>query len=297
MARSITSDAAMTRARRLAEVEQQRAARAAEHAARSEARAQSAHSPSLASVHGRAATMQRHTEEHHRLAARLYLDYAHRLQRWARHDAADDRPVFMSSVAAMAEARGATLALLGAHNTETLVAASDATARHAHDLEITLAEGPALEATDTSTPIVAITTDLSARWPRYGPAVHELGVQTVAAVALRAGQRPLGSLTVYDPSPRCGTSLQHVTALSHALVHGVLLAPEAITTDGERVTLLPFEEEDHQPLLHQAAGKIFAASSCSIDSALAMIRAYAFADTRSPTDVAHDIINDQLTLP
>jgi GAF domain-containing protein len=294
---SDTCDAAMKRARWLAELEQQRAARAAEHAARSEARAGSANSPSLASVHARVATLQRHTEQCHRLAARLHLDYAHRVQRWARHDAPGDRPVFMNAVAATAESRGATLALLGANNTGALVAASDATARQAHDLELTLAEGPAYEATETSEPTVATTTELAARWPRYGPAVHELGIQTVVAVALRAGQRPLGSLTVYDPATPCDTSLQHVTAISHALVHGVLLAPEAITTNDKLSTLLPFDEEDHQPLLHQAAGKIAAASSCSIDSALTVIRAHAFAETRSPTDVAEDALNNQLTLP
>lgn len=297
MTRSDTCDAAIKRARRLAEREQQRAARAAEHAARSEARAGSANSPSLASVHARAATLQRHTEQHHRLAAQLHRDHAHRLQRWAHHDAPDDRPVFMSAVAATAEARGATLALLGTNNTEALVAASDATARHAHDLEVILAEGPAYEATETSEPIVANTTELAARWARYGPAVRELGVQTVVAVALRAGQRPLGSLTVYDPATPCDTSLQHVTTISHALVHGVLLAPETITTNDELSTLLPFDEEDHQPLLHHAAGKIAATNSCSIDSALTVIRAHAFAETRSPTDVAKDILNNQLTLP
>jgi hypothetical protein len=88
-----------------------------------------------------------------------------------------------------------------------------------------------------------------------------------------------------------------LTALSHALVHGVLLAGEAITTDDELATVAPWEPEDFQPELHQAAGKIAAATSCGIDSALAMIRAHAFAQTRSITDVAQDILNNQLTMP
>lgn len=87
-----------------------------------------------------------------------------------------------------------------------------------------------------------------------------------------------------------------LTALSHALVHGILLAPETITTDGE-LAILPWEPEDSQPELHQAAGKIAAATTCTIDSALAMIRAHAFAHARSVTDVAQDVLNNQLTVP
>jgi hypothetical protein len=88
-----------------------------------------------------------------------------------------------------------------------------------------------------------------------------------------------------------------LTALSHALLHGVLLAPKAITTDDDFTTVLPWEPEDFQPVLHQAAGKIAAATSCSIDSALALIRAHAFAEARSVTDVAHDVLHNHLTLP
>lgn len=54
---SQTSDAAVKRARRLAELEGQRACAAAQRATHSEAKAQSASQPSLASVHASAATM------------------------------------------------------------------------------------------------------------------------------------------------------------------------------------------------------------------------------------------------
>src|SRR6516165_9087518 len=51
-----------------------------------------------------------------------------------------------------------------------------------HDLEIVMGEGPVHALPGDDTPIRVTGPALADRWPRYGPAVTELGVQAVLAV-------------------------------------------------------------------------------------------------------------------
>lgn len=250
--------------------------------------------------HASMAAAHRRTQQRHLVAARIHRSYAQRLEVWAKLGALhDSRPVFMGAVAATAGTPSAALTLVGPDNTEAFVAASDATSRAAHELELVFAEGPSQDAMHQPAPVVVTNEEVPLRWPHYGPGLRQLGVQAVAAVGLHVASACMGSLTVYDPHTRTGShpGAHQLGQIANALVDSVLLAPDAVTTHDDHPALSLFEQQDFQPELHQAAGKIHAASHCGIPAALALIRAHALAEGKPAATVALDILNNTLTLP
>lgn len=289
---------AMDQARRRASVQRQRALRAAELAERHEKLSVSGLPPRRAEFHKRMAAMQRQTEERHLVAARIHQDYAQRLQHWARGGSEAGRPGLITAVASIAGSPSAALVLRGRSEAEALVAASDVTSATAHDLELTFAEGPSHDAMKDPVPIRAGGSGLIIRWPHFGPAVRELGVAAVDAVGLRTAEICLGSLTMYDVHPTPSRpSIPELTAIARALVHHVLLDLDGLDGAVGLPALTQFENEDSQPVLHQAAGKIHAASGCGVETALALIRAHAFSEDLPAAAVAHDVVRGVLKLP
>lgn len=137
--------------------------------------------------------------------------------------------------------RGATTTLRGHRHTAALVAASDATARAAHDLEIVLGEGPAVTAVAEGTSIELAGSALLARWPKYGPALAELGAQAVIAAPLREATECLGALCVYDDEPVIkGDVVAATDKIADSLTHTILRITLADGPDGV------FTEQDYQ---------------------------------------------------
>lgn len=68
--------------------------------------------------------------------------------------------------------------------------------------QIDLGEGPAFEAVGAQRTVVA--TDLAddIRWPRWSPAVMELGIRSVLSVRLWTAAHTLGAITLYAERPR-----------------------------------------------------------------------------------------------
>jgi hypothetical protein len=185
---------------RRAAVARQRAASAGAMAARSEQRA-ALLPEALSRACLRLAAVQRRAQARHLASAALQDQYAGRLDAWLeRSGELGQWPVFIDAVAAAIGLRSATVILLGAQRGEAVIAASDATARAAHDLEFVPGEGPAHLALTRGHGVQAADAALCGRWPQYGPAVARLGVQAVIAVPLQppAG---LGAVCGYDSQP------------------------------------------------------------------------------------------------
>ena len=223
----------------------------------------------------------------------MHLTFSRHLERWAeREDAAVLlRPVLMTAVANTAGWHGAVLSLSDRRGGEKLVAASDATARRAHELEVALAEGPSRDVALGQKPM-ARGVELERRWPRFGPAVGELGVRAVAAVPVDLGLNDLGgALTVIGSTvPTTTANAWGLSEVAEALATTVLQAPDVVRADDAGVPGLEvFGDEDFQPGLHQAAGILHARYGWDIDDALALIRAHAFAEAQAVADVAAEV--------
>jgi hypothetical protein len=247
---------------------------------------------SLQKVHLRLGELHRQAEIRHRTSAAIHDLLASQLHRW-RDPEASAEPRLMRSVASQLGMSSA-LAALGHKDgaTAVVVAASDETARVAHDLELVMAEGPATEAA-RGAPVRAAGQALCERWPRYGPAVGELGVQAVCAAPLRSRSRGLGVLCGYGRVP--ATSQQTLTAtrlmadvLTEALIGTIDLAPEK-----DSLCLAFLDESDHQSTVHQAAGMLSVQYGCQVEDAADLLAARAFADGKPVQEIALGVVQGE----
>jgi ANTAR domain-containing protein len=242
-------------------------------------------------MRARMAALHRRMEVRHRTSALLHELHAVRLEVWR---AAGGEPAappgFMSTVAAAIGVPSATAAMRGRRPATVVASSSDDIARAAHDLEVTLGEGPALAAMAEAAPVSAADEAMAERWPLFGPAVAELGVRTVHAVPLRSATVCLGTLCVYGQEPE----LRDVVAatagqIAEAVTHTVLLGGEDPDSGGLPPGQL-FGSAEYQPRVHQAAGVVAAQCGCGIDDAEALLRARAFAESRPLADIAAAVL-------
>ena len=245
-----------------------------------------------AHVHRRLAAVHRATERRQRASATLQGQYAWLLTSWlllaGEAAVASPRPVLMAVVTDRTGWRGSVLSLCTAAGVERLVAASDPQARRAYELEVSLDEGPSFDAMHGRSS-VASGAELRRRWPRYGREAAELGVQAVAAVPVDLGSSLVGSLTVTGSAVPEGWVSEHLAELAGALGE-VLTSRERSDGGLDLLGMDQFEDADHQPALHQAAGVLHARCGLPIDDGVALIRAHAYAEDRSVADVAADVL-------
>jgi GAF domain-containing protein len=277
--------------------ERQRAARAAAIAAEYEAR-RALTKDSLQPLRVRMADLHRRLEARHLEAARLQELHAARLEMWARRrDPVTAWPTFIEAVASAVGVGSTAVIMLGSEGVETLVAASDRTARLAHDVEFVIGEGPAHDVAASSMTVRAQGDALVERWPRYGPIVADHGVGSLISLPLR--QEPggcLGALSIYSatatvPANVAATSIR----VADALTHTVLNVPGTVADD--EIPAVPmFDESDFLAKVHQAAGMVSVQQSCETEDAVAMLRARAFADGLPLETLADHVIHGDVRL-
>jgi GAF domain len=231
------------------------------------------------------------------LALAWLLDhYAGCLGAWLGRPGEPERhPVFIDAVAAAIGVPSAAVVLHGTQRGEAVAAASDATARAAHDLEFVLGEGPAHLAVARGQTVQAAGTALAGRWPQYGPAVARLGVQAVIAVPLQPAA--LGAVCAYASQP--AISAQAALAAGRVADALPLALSQAVhdPLPGDGVPALPlFGEADFRAVVHQAAGMVAQHCGCGISEALALLRARAFSAGRPAEEIAAGIVRGELQL-
>ena len=237
-------------------------------------------------AHLRMAAVHRSTAARHQTAARLQEDYAIRFAGWAR-TTSTPRPLFMTGVAAACGTSSAALTLVGATLDQLALAASDDSSRAAQELEFLLGEGPARDATSQARAVTAVGSALTDRWPGYGPAVTELGIDEVTAVPLSMSGTCVGALTIFDPAPRPAGSD------TFAEVADVLTRTMILNPDGDPEL---YGGTDLRAMVHQAAGMVSVHLDCPVADALERIKARAFAEGTSARAVAERILRGELRL-
>jgi hypothetical protein len=201
----------------------------------------------------------------------------------------------LSGVAGLFGASSALVALCG-QGTGVAIAVSDSVAREAYDLEMVMAEGPAREAVADGWPVLTAGRRLLDRWPRYGPAVADLGVTAVIAAPLGPPAARFGALCALGAGQAiteatAGTLAGVVSALTGMLL-GCAEGPESAGAD-----ILPhLGEVASLDILNQAMGMVSAQCSCGIDDARDLIAARAFAEGARVADVAAAIVAHRIRL-
>ncbi len=95
---------------------------------------------------------------------------------------------------------GASVTLVRADGGAETTATSDALVEQADDLQYAFDEGPCLRAAEEGGAYLITNTATDARWPKWGPAVAELGLHSVLSIHLFTDHRVLGALNLYYES-------------------------------------------------------------------------------------------------
>lgn len=172
-----------------------------------------------------------------------------------------------------------------------LVHATNEVSSGLEDLQLTVGEGPCLEAFATGGPVLIA--DIAAepgRWPGFGPAALELGAAALFSFPLAVGVVRLGSLDLYRdaPGPMTGATFSDALLLAD-------LATEAIVhdLDGHATEDLSWLANPHAEV-HQASGMVQVQLGSTTEAALLRLRSYAYQHELSVTDVAHQVVTRRL---
>ena len=164
------------------------------------------------------------------------------------------------------------------------------------DLEMTLGEGPCVEAhrSETAVEEADLRTSTNPRWQSYGPMAVDLGARAVFGFPVRMGAVRLGALSLYRDTAGALADDQLADAFTMATVIGrAVLSLQAGASPGSLSSEL-LEEAMFDFSVHQAAGMVAAQGDMSVKDAIVALRMHAFADDLSLSDVAASVIARRL---
>ncbi|HVA07808.1 MAG TPA: GAF and ANTAR domain-containing protein [Acidimicrobiales bacterium] len=187
---------------------------------------------------------------------------------------------------------GAAVVLMG-DGTFPSVASAYGVSVAVQDLELTLGEGPAIDAYAEGKPVlVDHVGSFSSRWPQFGRAAAEAGIQSVYALPLQLGAIKLGVLVLYREQP----GILEGEDLSAALLVANLVCNQVIDMQAGAVSeslAWGLEVDDYRAVVHQATGMISVQLDCAIGEALVRLRGQAFASDRPLDEVAAEVVTGE----
>ncbi|MFN8078598.1 MAG: GAF and ANTAR domain-containing protein [Kineosporiaceae bacterium] len=194
-------------------------------------------------------------------------------------------------------ATGAGVTVMTAGGVHATVATWGPEVAALQNLQITLGEGPVIDAYAARRPVLV--PDLmtaTRRWPGYAAGALEYGARAVFAFPVQIGAARLGVLDIC----RNAAGMLSTTGLQHALTFAEVAAETML--DGQ-AGAAPGRTEagldqalDSQFVIYQAQGMAMVDLGVGLAEAMARLRAHAYAHDRPLQDVARDIVDGRLRL-
>lgn len=196
---------------------------------------------------------------------------------------------------------GASISLIREGASQGTFGSSNELSRRLDEYQFTYGEGPCLDAVSTGLPVLA--PDLEDahehRWPAFTAATVSHGVLAVFALPVVIASTPVGALDLFHHQPG---------ALSADRMNGSRLAAQLASVPLLALMRLDFELGDEairaEPWdqlaslerveVHQATGMIMGALDVSAPEALVRLRAYAYAQGMTASEVAWLIVERRL---
>lgn len=189
---------------------------------------------------------------------------------------------------------GAGISMVTKAGNHGVICATDDVSARIEDLQLTLGEGPCIDAVGGGAPVLV--SDLqdagdivTERWPAFTEGAGEAGVRAVFAFPLRIGAISVGAMDLYrdEPGdlavPELPAALMAADAAAHALLHLDNLP------DGASSHAADFRTAYH-PQVHQATGMVQVQLGVTTDAAFVLLRARAFATGRTLVELASDVV-------
>lgn len=197
------------------------------------------------------------------------------------------------AVLAIPGADGAGVTMLEAGHGKT-VAASDPFVRAVDDIQYGLGEGPCVTAVAEHRTIVSGVLGEDRSWPRFGPRVRSLGVNSALSLPLVLADDTLGALNVYardrdvftDQAARLGETFAVAAAVA---VHNVRILMQAQRLAGQLQAALT-----NRATIDQAIGIICARQGFTATEAFARLRTISQGENVKLHVVAQNIVNEAI---
>lgn len=204
------------------------------------------------------------------------------------HDPASSLCLACSDVVGVA---GAALLLISTQRLLGCVAVSDPVTEAVEQVEYTLGDGPCMTAYRTKTPV--FDPDLAEggddRWPEFRRGALAVGIHAAFGFPLFIDRICIGALNLYHDKPGPLTEAQVADARIVArMASRTLLNWQADAPQGKLAWQLE-QVPNHRVEVHQAAGRISVQADIPVTDALVVLRAYAFSEDRTISDVARDV--------
>jgi hypothetical protein len=167
---------------------------------------------------------------------------------------------------------------------------TDEVSRSLEELQLTLGEGPCVDAFALGTAVLSPdlrTAGWLARWPVFAPAAAEAGAGAVFALPLRIGAISPGVLDLYrgEPGALDGEALADALAFADTATLLLLGGP----TEGPEGGLGAYRAQ-----IDQATGMLTEQLGVGIEEAFVRLRAHAYARGRRLADLAADVVAGRL---
>lgn len=199
---------------------------------------------------------------------------------------------------ALLSLRGAGLSLMVEGNLYGSAGASDPGIVEVQELQLTLGQGPCVDAWTTRAPISEpdLADPVQARWPVFAHAAVRAGVLAVFAFPLHLGAIRIGVLVLYRDRPGALSSdeLGYGLVLADVASHVVLGLQTGAPSEVLHEALA--REPAHWAEIHQATGIVSVQLGVPLSEAFVRMRAHCFAEDRMLREVGRDIVSGRLRL-
>lgn len=194
--------------------------------------------------------------------------------------------------------RGAGMSLMVDGELVGTAGVSDPGVAAVQDLQLTLGEGPCVDAWTERAAVLEpdLASPASVRWPTFAEAAVKHDVRAVFALPMALGAIRLGVLVLYRGTPGAlsADELAHGLVLADVATHVVLGVQAGAPADTLHDLL--DNEPEHWAEVHQATGMVSVQLGVSLDEAFVRLRARAFASGRPLRDLARGIVIGGLRL-
>ncbi len=197
---------------------------------------------------------------------------------------------------------GAALSLIHANTSRGTFGSSGELSRRLDELQFTFGEGPCLDSVREGSPVLVPDVRRERRWPAFAGAVLESGVHAVFALPVAVATTCVGALDLFrsTPGPLSADALDggllaaELAALPLLDLMASDLAWDAAAQGGpggwEELASLERIE------VYQATGMIMGQLDVTPSEALVRLRAHAFAQGRTASEVAEDVVQRRLSM-
>lgn len=208
---------------------------------------------------------------------------------------ADVRDVCTAAVLAL-PIDGASLSAVAAPALRHVLHTTDAISTELEELQLTLGEGPCVDAISTHHPVLS--GDLSApaaeeRWPAFAPAACEAGARAMIALPLESAAAAPAVLDLYRAEAGQLAEDELSDALAFASLAAMLL-PLATPDVTGFPDSGPAGYDGYRAEIDQAVGMLTEQLDVGVEEAALRLRAYAYACSQRVADVAGDVVARRL---